>query len=108
MRTLFISGSVIPFSWSKKRSEASTTCMSQFFCFTNSSITSSASLARNSPVSTKMQVRFSPIAWWTSAAATALSTPPLSPHITEAVPTRVRISEVLVSIKLAGVQSQES
>ena len=49
---------------------------------TKSRSTCSASPARSSPWSTKTQVNWSPTARWTSAAATAESTPPDSPQIT--------------------------
>ena len=47
--------------------------------------TCSRSWRRSSPVSTKMQVSWSPIARCTSAAATEESTPPDSPQMTRAV-----------------------
>ena len=42
-------------------------------------------------MSTKMQVSWSPMARWISAAVTVESTPPLSPQTTPAVPTRARM-----------------
>ena len=42
-------------------------------------------------MSTKMQVSWSPIALWMSAAATAESTPPDRPRITSSLPTCSRI-----------------
>ena len=54
------------------------------------SSTCSASPARMSPVSTKTQVSWLPIALWTRAAATAESTPPLSAQRTRSPPTWAR------------------
>ena len=46
------------------------------------SSTCAASFSRSRPLSTKMHVRRSPMARWTSSAATVESTPPLNPHTT--------------------------
>ncbi len=51
-------------------------------CARNVRSTCSRSCRRSNPVSTKMQVSWSPIARCTSAAATDESTPPDSPQIT--------------------------
>ena len=47
--------------------------------------------SRSSPLSTKMQVSRSPMARWTSAAATVESTPPESAQTTRSSPTRSRM-----------------
>ena len=52
-----------------------------------------------------MQVSWSPIAWCTSAAATAESTPPESAQITRPSPTCARMRLMLSAMKLPAVQS---
>ena len=69
--------------------------------------TRSGSSARSSPLSTKMQVSWSPTAACTSAAATAESTPPESAQITWPLPTCSRVVRIDSSTKLAAVQSPE-
>ncbi len=59
---------------------------------TKSFSTCSASPVRSSPWSTKTQVSWWPMARWTSAAATAESTPPDSPQMAWAEPTWARIA----------------
>ncbi len=71
----FASGSVTPDSADKNRSAASTTLRSTPVAATKSRSTCSASPLRSSPWSTKTQVSWPPTARWTSAAATAESTP---------------------------------
>ena len=56
------------------------------------STTWSASPARISPVSTNTQVNWGPMARWTSAAATAESTPPDNPQMARSDPTRSRMA----------------
>ena len=81
------SGSVTPARAAKYRSAAFTWTRSILNWRRKVSSTWSASPARISPVSTKTQVSWSPMALWTSAAATAESTPPLRAHSTRSVPT---------------------
>ena len=80
----FLSGSVTPASFDRKRSLASTTRRSALKASRNSDSTCAASLARCRPVSTKMQVSRAPIALSTSAAATDESTPPDRPQTARA------------------------
>ncbi len=87
-----VSGSVTPASASRKRFCASTTLRSTPVAATKSRSTCSASPLRSRPWSTKTQVRRSPIARWTSAAATAESTPPDSPQTARDVPTFATIA----------------
>ena len=71
----FSSGSLTPASAARKRSWASTTLSDTPVAATKSRSTCSGSPARSRPWSTKTQVRWSPMARCTSAAATAESTP---------------------------------
>ena len=104
MMRRFRSGSSTPASRRRKRSAASTG-RSRRPRPEKTRTTSSASPARNSPLSTKMQVSRSPTARWTSIAATAESTPPLSPHTTRPPPTCARIRATSVSTNPRMVQS---
>ena len=72
---LFFSGSVTPDNFSKNLFSASTLikCIPEFL---KASSTSSPSFFRNSPWSTKMQVKFFPTALDRSEAVTDESTPP--------------------------------
>ena len=83
----FSSGSVTPARRSKKRSAASTWISSRPMLRRNVSVTSSLSPRRIRPVSTYTHVSRWPIARWTSAAATAESTPPDSAQIARPSPT---------------------
>ena len=74
----FSSGSVTPASAPRKRSAASTCTSACRGAAEGRRRTRSASPARSRPLSTKMQVSWSPTARWTSAATTAESTPPES------------------------------
>ena len=74
-------------------------------CARNVRSTCSRSCRRSRPVSTKMQVSWSPIALCTSAAATDESTPPDRPQITCRSPTMARIFSTSSSMKCPGVQS---
>ena len=67
--------------------------------------TCSASFARISPWSTKMQVSWSPIASWISTAATEESTPPDRPQITRPLPTWARMLATVSARKAPMVQS---
>ena len=100
----FRSGSVTSSSRSRNRSVASTNS-SGSWSFVNRSRTCAASFSRSSPLSTKMQVNRSPIARWTSSAATVESTPPESPSTTRPSPTCSRIRATLSSTNEAMVQS---
>ena len=71
----------------------------RFFC------TLANSFLRSTPLLTKMQVSWLPMALCTSTAATEESTPPESPQITCPLPTFSRIAATVVSMKCAGVQS---
>ena len=81
------SGSVTPASFARNRSSAFTWTSGTWKCRANVSSTWSGSPSRLSPWSTKTQVSWSPTARWTSSAATAESTPPLSAQSTRASPT---------------------
>jgi len=78
----FASGSTIPSTASRNSRRASTTTSRMPMCLRKVRSTLSRSFFRRSPLSTKMQVRRSPTARWTSAAATDESTPPESPQMT--------------------------
>ena len=99
-----VSGSVTPASAVRKRSRASTVCSLAPVAATKSFSTCSRSPARSSPWSTNTQVSRSPIARWTSAAATAESTPPDSPQIARPSPTCSRIAATVSSMIEAIVQ----
>ena len=73
---LLVSGSSTPASLLKNLSSASTLINLDLNLFPNTSSTSSPSFFLRSPWSTKIQVKFSPIASFNSAAATDESTPP--------------------------------
>ena len=79
------SGSVMPRRRSKKRSPASTWMSSMPRWRRNVSTTCADSPSRISPVSTYTQVSWGPMARWTSAAATAESTPPDRPQMARRV-----------------------
>ena len=66
------------------------------------STTCSASFIRIRPWSTKTQVSCSPIALWTSSAATEESTPPERPQITRPSPTWARIRATCSAITDSG------
>ena len=70
----------------------------------NVSTTWSPSSLRMRPVSTNTQVSWWPMALWTSAAATAESTPPESPQMARPSPTCARISSTWVSMTESIVQ----
>ena len=72
-------------------------------CFAKVSITWSPSSRRSSPVSTKTQVSWSPMALWMSAAATAESTPPDRPRITSSLPTCSRMCSIACGDELRHV-----
>ena len=74
----FASGSVTPASFPRKRARASTVTSGRWKLRPKTSSTCSRSRARSRPLSTKMHRSRSPIARWTSSAATAESTPPES------------------------------
>ena len=78
----FFSGSSTPCSRSRKSADASTTSSRIPMCARKVRSTASRSPCRSSPVSTKMQVSWSPMARWTSDAATDESTPPERPQMT--------------------------
>ena len=102
---LLVSGSVTPASLLRNRSLASTATMRRpslsrrFFC------TLSNSFLRSTPLLTKMQVNWLPMARCTSTAATDESTPPDSPQMTCPLPTFSRMAATVDSMKCAGVQS---
>ena len=100
----FSSGSVTPSSASRNWSTASTTFSFTPVAATKSRSTCSASSWRSRPWSTNTQVSWSPTARWTSAAATAESTPPDSPQITCLPPTCARIDATCSSMMFASVQ----
>ena len=100
----FSSGSVMPRSRSKNRSPASTWMSSMPMCRRKVSTTCSDSPWRMSPVSTYTQVSCGPMARWTSAAATAESTPPDSPQMARPAPTWRRTASTCVSAIDAIVQ----
>ena len=104
IRLRLSSGSRTPASASKNRSAAFTWTSSIWNWRRKVSSTCSASPARMSPVSTNTQVSWSPTALWTSAAATAESTPPLSAHSTRSPPTWARTASTLASMIETWVQ----
>ena len=67
-------------------------------------MTCSPSFLRIRPWSTNTHVSWSPIARWTSSAATDESTPPERPQITRPSPTWVRIFSICSSMIEAGLQ----
>ena len=95
------SGSVLPASAARKRSRASTCTSGMLKWPRNSDTTSLASSCRSRPLSTKMQVSWSPIASWISTAATEQSTPPDSPQMTRPLPTWARILAISADRKCA-------
>ena len=100
------SGSTTRARASRNTSEASSETRGRLSRSANRVRTCSASSSRRRPLSTKMQVRRSPIARWTSSAATVESTPPLTPHTTRpSGPTCSRIRAVASSTNDAIVQS---
>ena len=70
----------------------------------NVSTTWSPSPSRMSPVSTNTHVSWGPTALWTSAAATAESTPPDSPQMTRSAPTCLRTLSTACSMTEVIVQ----
>ena len=66
-------------------------------CSRKAVMTWSPSFLRIRPWSTKMHVSWSPIAWWTSTAATDESTPPERPQMTFASPTCARMRAICSS-----------
>ena len=98
------SGSVTPASRSRKRASASTATSGTLKVSRNAAITCSPSPLRIRPWSTKTQVSWSPIARWTSSAATDESTPPESPQITRPSPTWARIRAICSSTIDAALQ----
>ena len=93
-----VSGSVTPASASRNRSALDTVCSLAPVAATKSRSTCSRSPARSSPWSTNTQVNRSPMARWTSAAATAESTPPDRPQIARPSPTWARIAATVSSM----------
>ncbi len=102
MARRFSSGSVTPASAVRKRSVASTCTRLMWRWWLITSTTRSPSARRSSPLSTNTQVSCSPMAWCTSVAATAESTPPLSAQSTLPLPTRLRMSLTAISMNDAG------
>ena len=101
----FCSGSVTPASADRNWPAASTTVRSTPVAATKSFSTCSASPWRSRPWSTNTQVSRDPMARWTSAAATAESTPPDSPQIARpASPICARIALICSSTMLPTVQ----
>ena len=102
------SGSLSPDSRARKRSSASTATSGTLKWSRNAEMTCSPSFLRIRPWSTNTHVSWSPIARWTSSAATDESTPPESPQITRPVPTCARILSICSSMIEAGdhVRSQ--
>lgn len=100
----FSSGSVTPSRAARKRSWASTTCRFTPVTATKSFSTCSGSPLRSSPWSTNTQVSWSPMARWTSAAATAESTPPDSAQMARLRPTRSRTASIDSSAMFTIVQ----
>ena len=68
-------------------------------------MTCSPSFLRMSPWSTNTQVSWSPIARWTSTAATLESTPPDRPQITLPLPTCARMRAICSSTIDAALQA---
>ena len=99
------SGSVTPSRRRGTASVASTNSSGRFIRSRKRFRTCFASSWRSTPLSTKMQVRRSPIARWISSAATAESTPPLRPQTTLPSPTCRRMRAVASSMNDAIVQS---
>ena len=77
---LFVSGSAIPASFDKNLSLAFIRIRLMSNCCLNIFSTSSPSFLRKSPWSTKIQVKFLPIAFESKTAATEESTPPDNAH----------------------------
>lgn len=100
----FSSGSDTPASADRNRSSASTTLSCTPVAATKSFSTCSDSPLRIRPWSTYTQVSWSPMAFWTRAAATAESTPPDRPQIARLVPTCSRIAATDSSTTLVVVQ----
>ena len=99
---LFVSGSLSPAKSFKKRAEASTPfTLSPIpsYCFN----TSVNSFFLKSPLFTKMQWRFFPIALCNNTAATEESTPPDKPNITFSSPIFSFNSATVLSTKASGV-----
>ncbi len=98
-----VSGSSIPASWERKRSEASTpftfSPMSLYWCstFANSSL-------RSKPLFTKIQYRLSPMALFSNTAATVESTPPERPSTTLSLPIFSFSSATISSTNEDGVK----
>ena len=103
MALRFASGSVTPASLLKNKLPACTPITLRPKSLYESR-TSSNSFLRRSPLSTKIHVRFLPIALLSNTAATVLSTPPESPRITLSFPSLARIASTVVSINESGVQ----
>ena len=101
----FASGSVTPSSAARNASDASRWTRRMLKRSRKVATTSSASLCRIRPWSTKMQVSWSPIASWISTAATDESTPPDRPQMTRPLPTSARMRAISVARKPAIVQS---
>ena len=99
------SGSLTPASFSRKAARSSAVTSFAPVEATKSFSTCSRSPARSRPWSTKTQVRRSPMARCTSAAATAESTPPDRPQIARpSSPTCARTSAMSCSAILSAVQ----
>ena len=91
MTLRLVSGSLMPSSFPRKRSSASTATSGTWKPSRKAATTCSPSFFRMSPWSTKMQVSWSPTARWTSIAATLESTPPDRPQMTRPSPTCARM-----------------
>ena len=89
----------------KKRSLASTATMFRPSLSRRLSCTLWNSFLRRTPLFTKMQVNWLPMALCTSTAATEESTPPERPQMTWPSPTFSRMAATVLSMKWAGVQS---
>ena len=101
----FVSGSLTPANLERKRSCALTRIKFISNCLRNTSSTSSPSFLRNKPWSTKIQVKFFPIALCTNKAATEESTPPDKAHSTFLSPICSFRDSMLIFAKEAISQS---
>src|SRR5829696_755032 len=102
------SGSVTPARRARKRSSAGTTTSGTWKWSRNWATTCSASLRRSRPWSTNTHVSWSPIARWTSSAATDESTPPERAQIARPSPTCSRTWRIWSAATRAAVHSRRA
>ena len=98
------SGSVTPASFFRNRSPARASRKFRWYWSRKVETTSSTSFSRRSPLSTKMDVSFFPMALWRRTARTDESTPPERAQSTRSFPTCSRIRWMFSSMKEPMVQ----